>query len=50
MVLANGDPVQYRELKKIPIIDYLIKLDNFVRQQEPEQTATTRPGVDRGSE
>lgn len=34
MILANGDVTQYRELKKISIVDYLVRLNTFVEQHE----------------
>lgn len=34
-MLADGDIIQYRELKKIAIGDYLLKLDRFVTENEP---------------
>lgn len=37
MILADGDVVQYKELKKCTIGEYLIKLDNFVSSIESTQ-------------
>jgi len=34
MLMCGGDVVQYSALKKISIVDYLIKLDIFVSEQE----------------
>jgi len=34
MILANGDIVQYNELKKISVNDYILKLDDFVTRLE----------------
>lgn len=34
MILASGDVIQFKELKKCSIYEYLIKLDNFVSQVE----------------
>ena len=34
MILAGGDILQYNELKKISVNDYLIKLDDFVTRLE----------------
>lgn len=34
MILADGDIVQYKELKKCTVGEYLTKLDNFVTRIE----------------
>tara|TARA_R110000868_G_scaffold30354_4_gene112452 strand:+ start:547 stop:696 length:150 start_codon:yes stop_codon:yes gene_type:complete len=34
LVICGGDVVQYKELKKMTIEDYIIKLDNFVSSIE----------------
>ena len=34
MILAGGDIIQYNELKKISVNDYLLKLDDFVSRLE----------------
>ena len=34
MILADGDVVQYQQLKVATIADYLTKLDNFVSKIE----------------
>lgn len=34
MLLCGGDIVQYNELKKISVGDYLIKLDDYVARIE----------------
>lgn len=36
MILAKRDIIQFRELKKISIVEYLVLLDNFAKEVEPE--------------
>jgi len=37
MVLCGGDVVQYEQMKKLSIGDYLIKLDNWVDKMKPKE-------------
>ena len=34
MILADGDIVQYQQLKKSSIVDFLVRLTTFVEQHE----------------
>ena len=36
MILSGGDVIQYKELKRININEYLVKLDNFVSSIESQ--------------
>lgn len=40
MILSEGDIVQYKELKKSTVADYLVKLDNFVTRVESSEKQT----------
>jgi hypothetical protein len=42
MTLAGGDMMQYELLKKLPITDFLNKLDHFI-PEPPEKLVLTTP-------
>lgn len=45
MTLARGDVLRYQALKRGPVADYLLALDNFVPPPPPPPAATPdRPG------
>ena len=48
MILSGGDVVQYKELNKCTVGEYLIKLDNFVskiEQTEKQSNAVKNPSL-----